>query len=134
AVALVVAAIGLAVVPRADVGDGADTSAMQRLLIWQDALRSVTGVRLAVGNGPETQMAALEAGYPVDLSQRFPNARFDRAHNLVLDQLVTTGLLGTAALLLLLGAVGRVGLLQAGRTDETATSVVSRRYLDAGLL
>jgi tetratricopeptide (TPR) repeat protein len=140
---MAVAAVVLAVVPRADVGDGTDTSAYQRLLIWQDAISSVSGPRLALGYGPETQMVALEPGYPVDLAQRFPNARFDRAHNLLLDQLVTTGLIGVGALLVVLWAVARVGLLRVARSDTASTDadtsaltglLTDRRCLDAGLL
>ena len=74
-------------------------------LIWQDALQAVAGPRILLGYGPETQMLALEPRFPVELAQRFEDARFDRAHNLVLDTLLTTGLLGLAALLLLLYGV-----------------------------
>lgn len=143
AVALVAAAVLLAAVPRADVGDGADTSAYQRLLIWQTAVRSVTNPRLVLGYGPETQMVALEPWYPVELAQRFENARFDRVHNLLLDQLVTTGLVGVAALLLVVWAVARVGLLRVARADarpddhaagEPTAPFTAWRCLDAGLL
>ena len=141
-VILVVVGIGLAALPRADVGDGADTSAYQRLSIWQDALQTVAGPRLLFGYGPETQLTALEAHYPVELAQRFENARFDRAHNLILDQLVTTGLPGTLALLALIVAVARVGLLRSAQPEaepsdnlpDSAPDRVSARILDAGLL
>jgi len=142
-VVLAVTAVGMIVLPRADVGDGADTSAFQRLSIWQDALQTIAGPRILLGFGPETQMTALEARYPVELAQRFENARFDRAHNLVLDQLLTTGLLGTLALLALIVAVARVGFLRAAQPEagpsdhlapDSAHGTSSARILDAGLL
>jgi tetratricopeptide (TPR) repeat protein/O-antigen ligase len=104
-VTLLLGSVLLAVVPRADVGDGEDTSMRQRVLIWQDALQAAAGPRVLLGYGPETQMLALEPRFPVELALRFEDARFDRAHNLVLDTLLTTGLLGLAALALLLYAV-----------------------------
>lgn len=107
---LVAVCVALAAVPRPDVGDGADTSARQRFLIWQDALQAVAGPRLLIGYGPETQILALEPGYPVELALRFENTRFDRAHNFVLDTLLTTGLLGLAALAGLIFAVVRAAV------------------------
>lgn len=114
AAALVVLVVGsglLAAVPRPDVGDGADTSARQRLLIWQGALSALTGPRFLSGHGPETQILALEPHYPVELALRFENARYDRAHNLLLDTLLTTGLLGLAALVVMVAGVVRAAFL-----------------------
>jgi O-antigen ligase/tetratricopeptide (TPR) repeat protein len=127
-VGLILATVGIAAMPRPDVGDGSDSSAHQRVLIWQDALRAATGPRVIAGYGPESQLLALEPSYPVDLAQRFENARFDRAHNLLLDQLLTTGILGTAALLVLLWFVVRVGL------RRVAVAEAGGAWLDAGLL
>jgi len=105
--ALVAGSVAFALLPRPDVGDGADTSFRQRVLIWADAAQAVAGPRLLIGYGPETQVLALEPRYPVELAQRFPDARYDRAHNLVLDTLLTTGLLGLAPLLVTLAGVAR---------------------------
>ena len=118
----------LAVVPRPDVGDGEDTSARQRVLIWQDAIGAIAGPRIAIGYGPETQMLALEPRYPVELALRFENARWDRAHNLVLDTLLTTGLFGLAALAVLLYAVVRTAVRESA--DERGPG----RWLVGGLL
>jgi tetratricopeptide (TPR) repeat protein len=118
----------LAVVPRADVGDGPDTSARQRLLIWQDAVQALAGPRLLLGFGPETQVLALEPRYPVELALRFENARFDRAHNLVLDTLLTTGLLGLAALVVTVFGVARAAVV--GSRAQPGPD----RWLTAGLL
>jgi O-antigen ligase/tetratricopeptide (TPR) repeat protein len=104
---LVLGGVLLGAVPRPDTGDGEDTSARQRVLIWQDALQAIVGPRLLLGYGPETQMVALEPHYPVELALRFEDLRFDRAHNLVLDTLLTTGLLGLIALGVTLYGVAR---------------------------
>ena len=125
---LLAGCVVLAVLPRPDVGDGADTSARQRVLIWQDALQAIAGPRILIGYGPETQTLALEPHYPVELALRFENARWDRAHNLVLDTLLTTGLLGLASLGVLLYAVVRTA---------ARSSAVGRgpgRWLVGGLL
>ena len=66
------------------------------------------------------------SGY--ELAQRFENARFDRAHNLVLDTLLTTGLLGLLALGLLVAGVARAGLLAASEEHGPG------RWLAGGLL
>ena len=104
---LLIGALLLAAVPRPNVGGGQDTSARQRLLIWQDAVQATLGPRLLIGYGPETQVLSLEPRYQTELALRFENQRFDRAHNLFLDTILTTGLLGLAALALLVYAVTR---------------------------
>lgn len=127
-VALVIASVAFAALPRPDVGDGADTSARQRLLIWQDAVQAIAGPRLLIGYGPETQALALEPRYPTELAQRFESSRFDRAHNLVLDTLLTTGFLGLAALLVTLYGVVRAAFL------GSVAVLGPNRWLTAGLL
>jgi tetratricopeptide (TPR) repeat protein len=127
-VVLIVASVVLAAVPRPDVGDGSDTSALQRLLVWQDALQAVAGPRLLIGYGPETQILALEPRYPVELAARFPDTRFDRAHNLVLDTLLTTGLLGLLALLVLLVGVARAAI------QASTAQLGPSRWVVGGLL
>ncbi|MCC6173766.1 MAG: O-antigen ligase family protein [Chloroflexi bacterium] len=127
-VGVVGAAAVLAASPREGV-EGRDTSADQRLLIWGDAVQTLAeaGPRLLVGFGPETQVLSLERDFPLALATRFENARFDRAHNVVLDTLLTVGVLGGLASLGLL--VGVVGLAVA---DLRATG--SRRLVTAGLV
>lgn len=112
--ALVAVSVAFAVVPRPDTGEGADTSARQRMLIWQDAVQAIAGPRVTIGYGPETQVLALEPRYPLELAQRFPDTRWDRAHNLLLDTLLTTGLGGLIALVLLVVGVARAGVEAAG--------------------
>ena len=70
-------------------------------------------------------MLALEPRYPAGLAQRFENARFDRAHNLLLDQLLTTGVVGTGALLAVLWVVVRGGLSPCRRQPRTGAAVVA---------
>ncbi|MFN8632563.1 MAG: tetratricopeptide repeat protein [Chloroflexota bacterium] len=127
-VVLLLAGVAFAALPRPDVGDGADTSARQRLLIWQDAVQALAGPRVLIGYGPETQMLALEPRFPTELAQRFEDARFDRAHNIVLDTLLTSGLLGLAALLLTVYGVVRAAFL------GSIAVLGPNRWLTAGLL
>lgn len=128
AILLVLGSALLAAVPRPDVGGGEDTSARQRVLIWQDALRALAGPRLVSGFGPETQVLALEPHFPVELALRFENQRFDRAHNLVFDTLLTTGLFGLAGLVVLV--FGAVQVAVWGSVAERGP----RRWLPAGVL
>ena len=84
-----------------------DVTAQERLLVWRTALETSAGagVRLLIGFGPETQAQILEGRLPAELVNRLPDQRFDRVHNLLLDQLLTGGVVGLAALLGLFGAV-----------------------------
>jgi len=128
AILLVLGSVLLAAVPRPDRGDGEDTSARQRVLIWQDAVRALAGPRLLIGYGPETQMLSLERHFPVELALRFENQRFDRAHNLVFDTLLTTGLFGLVGLVMIVYGVVRAAAWG---------SVVERgptRWVPAGIL
>ncbi len=100
------------------IGAGVDSST-ERLIVWRDALRLplTDGLRMLVGYGPEMQAAALEHGEStVRLTQ---NQQWDRAHNLVLDTWLTGGLLGVAALLVLV-AVTIVALVHKRQTPLTA--------------
>lgn len=92
--------------------DAGESSASQRLLIWRTSLNAVASGewRILVGFGPETQTAALERFYPVELAAGLPNARFDRAHNLLLDQLLGSGAIGLAALIFFLGSLIALGV------------------------
>jgi tetratricopeptide (TPR) repeat protein/O-antigen ligase len=128
AILLVLGSALLAAVPRPDVGDGEDTSARQRVLIWQDAVQALAGPRMLIGYGPETQPLSLEPHFPVELALRFENQRFDRAHNLVFDTLLTTGLFGLVGLVMIVYGVVRAAVWG---------SVVERgpgRWVPAGIL
>ena len=91
--------------------DGTD-SAGQRFLIWRATLETVAtgGWRALLGFGPETQAVALEPRFPIELATHFEDLRYDRAHNLLLDTLLTTGLVGLMALAALGALVVRSGL------------------------
>lgn len=109
--------------------DGTDSTS-QRFLIWRATLETVAagGWRALLGFGPETQAVALEPYFPTELATRFEDLRFDRVHNLLLDTLLTTGLVGVAALGTLGTLVARAGAwaLRAGAADAA--------ILTAGLL
>ncbi len=107
-----------------------DGSARQRVLIWQASLQSVAeaGWRSAVGFGPETQALVLERHFPAELAARYPNARFDRAHNLLVDQLLARGMIGVLALIGGVVVLARGGLAAVGGSDP------EHGLLAAGLL
>lgn len=88
-----------------------DLSGRERLLIWQVTLQTwaAGGPRVLVGFGPESQAVALEPRFPLELANRLGDLRFDRAHNLLLDQLLTTGLLGLTSLIGVVAAAVMVG-------------------------
>jgi tetratricopeptide (TPR) repeat protein/O-antigen ligase len=96
-------------------------SARVRVLIWQGVVDRFAGqpARLALGYGPESTQAALGPTYQPELrhleSQRLP----DRAHNVIFEALVTTGLLGVASILLLFAALFYTGLRGLGLISTT---------------
>ena len=98
-----------------------------RDLIWQGAVQLVlphdplwsptTGddainfIRPLVGYGPETMYVAYNPFYPPDLAHyEARNASPDRSHNETFDSLVTTGLLGFGAYILLFISIFYYGL------------------------
>ncbi|MBI5651265.1 MAG: tetratricopeptide repeat protein [Chloroflexi bacterium] len=98
-----------------------------RELIWEGALQLVlphaplwsptTGddalnpVRPLIGYGPETMYVAFNPFYPPELGRtEARNASPDRAHNETFDALVTTGLFGFAAYILLFVSIFYFGL------------------------
>ena len=104
-----------------------DASTSGRSRIWRGAMRlaaartpirfatggsdALQNIRPLVGYGPETFGPAFELVYDNAIGRDvFP----DRAHNLLLDALVTGGMLGLLATLLLWAAVSVLGLRTAG--------------------
>ena len=91
------------------------------------------GLRSLIGYGPETQLVVLEpltAPFAGKLSASgegwYARYVFDRAHNVLLDRLVTEGLLGVALWVLLLGSVVILGvwrLRSSAEPGETAVRV-----------
>ena len=92
-------------------GAGDTNSTGQRILIWRATLDTLAGAgwRVLFGFGPETQAVALEGRFPLELAARFEDLRYDRAHNLLFDALLTTGVSGAGLLVAVLVAVVQSG-------------------------
>jgi len=78
-----------------------------RTLIWSGAANLIKSdpVRMIIGWGPEAMYVAYNRFYPPELAHwELRNATPDRSHDVFFDQAVTTGLLGLAAYLLLIGS------------------------------
>jgi len=85
-------------------GPGAATKG--RMLIWKDSARMIAAkpLRMLIGYGPETMYVAFNPFTSRELADVHGlGTTADRCHNEVLDVLVTRGLLGLAAYLLLFG-------------------------------
>lgn len=87
-----------------------------RLLIWEGVVNMVTASpwRALVGYGPDSMFLAYNPFYPLELTQYELGERPDRSHNQVFDALVTTGLVGLAAYLLLWSSIFYYGLKGSG--------------------
>ncbi|MFQ5859211.1 MAG: O-antigen ligase family protein, partial [Anaerolineae bacterium] len=87
-----------------------------RVLIWQGVVERFAGepTRLALGYGPESTHAALLATFQPELRHLEPERLPDRAHNVFLEALVTTGLVGAASVVLLFAALFYTGLRALG--------------------
>ncbi|NLD42015.1 MAG: tetratricopeptide repeat protein [Chloroflexi bacterium] len=84
-----------------------------RLLIWEGAAEMVASdpARALIGYGPEAMYVAFTPFYPAELGHyEARNRSPDRAHNETFDALITTGVLGLAAHLLLFGSVFYYGM------------------------
>lgn len=82
-------------------------SGIGRLDLWSTT-PSVIAQRPILGSGPDTQRSVLPAGIDEDFERDHGSEELhDRAHSLPLDTLVTTGILGLAALGALLVVLGR---------------------------
>jgi O-antigen ligase/Flp pilus assembly protein TadD len=106
-----------------------DASAAERLLVWQAAAETMrwSGPRILVGFGPDTQALAIESAQSPELTAALADLRYDRAHNLAVDQLLTTGLLGLAAGAGLAGTALWAGLraVQGAERPELAAALVA---------
>jgi O-antigen ligase len=93
------------------IGQGLDSSS-QRLTVWQDALRAPFSVsdpaRVAFGFGAESQSVVFE--HAEATVRRTPVELWDRAHNLLLDTWLTGGLVGVAALVVVVSLAVRSAL------------------------
>ena len=103
AVGVVAALAALAVLVLTVIGPQLDrASGIGRLDLWSTT-PSVIVDRPLLGAGPDTQRSVLPAGIDEDFERDHGSEELhDRAHSLPLDTLVTTGILGLAALLSLL--------------------------------
>ena len=78
-----------------------------RTLIWQGAFNLIKSdpLRTVIGWGPESMYVAYNKFYPADLQHwELRNATPDRSHNAYIDQMVTMGISGELAWLLLIGS------------------------------
>ncbi len=88
-----------------------------RVLIWEGAAEMVTddAGRALVGYGPESMYVAYPPYYPADLAHyEARNRSPDRSHNETYDALVTTGVIGLVAEMVLFGAILMHGLEMVG--------------------
>jgi len=84
-----------------------------RLLVWEGVIDLITAdpMRAIIGHGPESMYVAFNRHFPPGLAQYADSGiTFDRSHNETFDVLVTTGLVGFIAYLLLFGSVFHHGL------------------------
>jgi O-antigen ligase/predicted negative regulator of RcsB-dependent stress response len=108
-----------------------------RLYIWQGTLELIRSnpnigfapdpfrpLRLFIGYGPETMRIVFPQVYPPELAHvESREAMADRAHNELLDLVVTTGVLGLLAFLLLIGCFFYYGISLLRRTRSFSTQV-----------
>jgi tetratricopeptide (TPR) repeat protein len=116
-----------------------------RLFIWQGTLELIKSnpnigftsdplrpLRLLIGYGPETMEVVFPQVYPPGLA--YVEARdevVDRAHNELLDLVVTTGVLGLLAFLLLMGAFFYYGISLLRRTRDFKVQITLIALLSA---
>lgn len=84
------------------VGQQREASMFSRLAIWQTTVQLIPA-RLAFGYGPETFATVFAANYPSELAHlEGANKIIDDPHNLFLNHLFSTGIIGVITLLCLL--------------------------------
>ena len=108
-----------------------------RLFIWQGTLELIRSgpnigltpdplspFRLLIGYGPETMGIVFRQVYPYSLAYvESRKAMVDRAHNELLDLVVTTGVVGLLAFLLLVGSFFYYGISLLWRTRSLNTQI-----------
>ena len=101
-------------------------SAAARLIFWRASLRLLDG-RWLLGYGPGTFGAVVAAAQPAELTAAGPAAALlDDPHNLLLDRLLQTGVVGLAAYLAVLLAAARQWLRAWRRAvDRQALSILA---------
>ena len=116
-----------------------------RLLIWQGTLELIRSnpnigfspdplrpFRLLIGYGPETMEVVFHQVYPPGLAHiEAREAVVDRAHNELLDLVVTTGVLGLLAFLLLTGCFFYYGISLLRRTKDFKVQITVIALLSA---
>ncbi len=116
-----------------------------RLFIWQGMLELIRSrpnvgftpdplrpLRLLIGYGPDTMEVVFPQVYPPGLAHvESLEAMVDRAHNELLDLVVTTGVLGLLAFLLLMGGFFYYGLSLLRRTREFKVQITLIALLSA---
>jgi tetratricopeptide (TPR) repeat protein/O-antigen ligase len=118
-VAVAAAAISTQIDRAGSLFDATSGSGRVRLLIWDAGLEAVrsNAPRAALGFGPEMFRVAHAPHAAGELARlERSDAQPDRAHNDLIDALVTTGIAGAAALLALYGAVVLAGMRRLSRT------------------
>lgn len=116
----------------ASLGNLDEGSGRVRTLIWQTA-PSLVAERPILGHGPEMMGYAFERHYPPELAYaESRTASADSAHNLFLQLLVATGLVGLAAYLWLLGSLAH-SIVAWLRRESGAQSGVEGHAWDACL-
>jgi O-antigen ligase len=80
---------------------GEDRLGGSRLLLWRDPLHMIfkdsSGARWLAGYGPETFAVEFPQHESIALARAFPDFYHESPHNIFLDALVSTGILGLAA-------------------------------------
>jgi len=116
-----------------------------RLYIWQGVLELIRSspnvgftpdplrpLRPLIGYGPETMGIVFHLVYPYNLAYvESREAMADRAHNELLDLVVTTGVLGLLAFLLLVGSFFYYGISLLWRTRSLNTQISLMALLSA---
>lgn len=111
-----------------------------RMLIWfgdgvgKGSVGLITSnpVRTLVGWGPESMYVAYNPFYPPDLAHlEARNATPDRSHNDFLDFLVTTGIIGLASYLAIVGIFFFIGIKRLWQTSDRYEQLIILAFLAA---
>jgi len=101
-----------------------DGSGALRTIWWNQAIIAIKGKPI-LGYGLETQKDVLMPAYqPLQGVYSYFGLRVDRAHNEVLDQLLTTGIVGTAAFFLLVVCLFKDGICSFFQTRDKKKAAI----------